>query len=71
MRCIVSNAAHESFRVWHLPVEGGTREVEARVLGLEALEHERLLYLTLRKGVDGRVALQETIPCRALAAFGE
>ena len=54
---LVADAAHERLRVGHIPVELGATEVEARVLRLEALQHERLLHLRGCEGVVGRVAL--------------
>lgn len=44
---VVADTTHKAFRIRYLPVETCTREVEARVFGLKALEHERLLHLRL------------------------
>eukprot|EP00964_Phaeocystis_antarctica_P040700 scaffold23273_cov72-Phaeocystis_antarctica.AAC.3 len=55
----------------HLAVERRAREIEARVLGLEALEHQRLLQLLLRQRVHLGVSTQQGVPRHALRALGD
>lgn len=54
--------SHEFSGVRYMPVEVRLREIKSRVFFLEPLQHDLLLYLILRKGVQSIVAFEDARP---------
>ena len=66
----MSDSTHERGRwIRGFAVERGAGEVEPRVLLLEPLPHQPLIFLLRARGVERRVSLEETLPGFAPAEF--